>query len=189
MPVAGERVPNALGTVRPKKAVHPEGCHVTSIHYLISKQLVAMVRVRDQIDLAVPRSDVFAYMDEPAHQAEITPSLVRSELIERLPNGGSRAAYTYSFLGVAFKGEVRATTYDPPNRIVFDMQGDLGGEIAWTFTALAKERSRLIYEAVYEVPIPVLQKAAEAVARRYNEREVRTLLANLKDRLETMPTA
>ena len=148
-----------------------------------------MVRVRDQVDLAVPRNDVFAYMDEPAHQAEITPSLVRSELLERLPNGGSRAAYTYSFLGIAFKGEGQATTYDPPNRIVFAMEGDLGGEIAWTFTSLAKERSRLIYEAMYDIPVPVLQKAAEAVARRYNEREVRTLLANLKDRLETAHAA
>lgn len=143
-----------------------------------------MVAVQEQIEISVPRDDVFAYMDAPAHQAEITPSLVRSELIERLPNGGSRAAYTYSFMGIAFEGEVRATTYEPPERIVFAMQGDLEGEIAWTFHALSAAMTRVTYAATYDVPVPVLKKAAEVVARRYNEREVRTLLANLKDRLE-----
>ncbi len=144
-----------------------------------------MVTVQEQIEISVPRDDVFAYMDEPAHQAEITPSLVRSELIERLSNGGSHADYTYSFLGIAFDGEVRATTYQPPEHIVFDMTGDLEGEIAWRFEALNDEATRVTYVATYDIPVPVLKKAAEAVARRYNEREVRTLLANLKDRLET----
>jgi len=148
-----------------------------------------MVTVQEHVDISVPRSDVFAYMDEPVHQAEITPSLVRSELIERLPNGGSRAAYTYSFLGIAFEGEVRATTYQPPERIVFAMSGDLEGEITWTFNALSEAATRVRYTASYAIPVPVLQKAAEAVARRYNEREVRTLLANLKDRLETAHNA
>lgn len=148
-----------------------------------------MVQVEDDIQIQVPRDDVFAYMDEPAHQAEITPSLVRSELLERLPNGGSRAAYTYSFLGIAFEGEVHAITYEPPERIVFAMQGDLEGEIAWTFHALSAAVTRVTYAATYDIPVPVLKKAAEAVARRYNEREVRTLLANLKDRLETAHAA
>lgn len=148
-----------------------------------------MVQVEDTIQIARPHTDVFAFMDAPAHQAEITPSLVRSELIERLPNGGSRAAYTYSFLGIAFEGEVQATTYAPPTRIVFAMSGDLSGEIAWTFESVGDDATRVAYAATYEVPVPVLKKAAEAVARRYNEREVRTLLANLKDRLETKPAA
>ncbi|MES3631225.1 MAG: SRPBCC family protein [Longimonas sp.] len=142
-----------------------------------------MVYVRDQIDIAAPLEDVFAYMDEPAHQADITPSLVESTLIKRLPNGGSHASYVYSFLGVRFKGEVRATTYDPPSHIEFEMEGGLEGQIAWSFKE-HNDGTRVVYEAKYDIPVPVLKKAAEAVAKRYNEREVKTLLANLKDHME-----
>jgi uncharacterized protein YndB with AHSA1/START domain len=91
--------------------------------------------------------------------------------------------------GVRLSGEVRATTYVPPERIEFAMEGDLNGRIWWTFAA-EDGGTRFTYGTEYEVPVPVLQNVAEAFARRYNEREVETLLHNLKDRLEaeTAPT-
>lgn len=147
-----------------------------------------MVYVRNEIDINAPLEEVFAYMDNPAHQADITPSLVKSELIERLPNGGSRASYVYSFLGIKFEGEVQATTYTPNQLIVFDMEGGLEGQIVWTFRE-HDDGTRVIYEAKYEIPLPVLKKVAEAVAKRYNKREVGTLLANLKDQMESQRTS
>ncbi len=143
-----------------------------------------MVRVEKSTHIDGPVEDIFRYMDTPENQAEITPSLVESELIERLPNGGSRASWIYKMAGVKLSGEVRATTYAPPARIEFAMTGDLEGRIWWT---LEDENSgtRFTYGTEYEIPVPVLQNVAEAFARRYNEREVETLLRNLKDRLES----
>jgi uncharacterized protein YndB with AHSA1/START domain len=143
-----------------------------------------MVRIEKSTHIDVPVEDAFRYMDTPSNQAEVTPSLVESELIERLPNGGSRATWAYKMAGVRLEGEVRATTYEPPERIEFAMEGDLTGRIWWTFEA-EDGGTRVTYGTEYEVPVPVLQQVAEAFARRYNEREVETLLRNLKDRLES----
>jgi len=143
-----------------------------------------MVQIEKSTHIDVPVADAFRYMDVPENQAEITPSLVESELIERLPNGGSRATWAYKMTGVRLEGEVRATIYEPRQRIEFAMEGDLEGRIWWTFEA-ENDGTRFAYGTEYEIPVPVIQRVAEAFARRYNEREVETLLRNLKDRLES----
>jgi len=147
-----------------------------------------MLTVREHIDIAAPVDRVFAFMDAPAHQAEITPSLSESVLIERLPNGGSWAHYTYRILGLSFTGEVRATDYVPDERIVWSMEGDLQGTIRWYFEP-SDAGCRIIYAATYQIPGPrLLRPLTRFLVRRYNEREVSTLLHNLKERLESPGT-
>ena len=139
-----------------------------------------MVNVRDHIDLPVPVDRVFDFMDAPAHQARITPSLSTSTLLERLPNGGSRAHYAYRILGVSFSGEVRATNYVPDERIVWSMTGDLQGTLRWYFEPI-DGGCHFTYAATYQVPGPrLLHPLARPLIRRYNEREVQALLHNLK---------
>jgi uncharacterized membrane protein len=147
-----------------------------------------MLTVRDHIDIAAPVERVFDYMDTPAHQATITPSLSESVLLERLPNGGSRARYTYRLLGLSFSGEVHATDYVPNERIVWSMTGDLQGTIRWYVEPL-DPGCRFTYAATYQVPGPrILQSLTRPLARRYNEREIRTLLQNLRERFEAPDT-
>lgn len=139
-----------------------------------------MLTVREHIDLPMPVDRVFDFMDAPAHQARITPSLSTSALLERLPNGGSRAHYVYRILGLSFSGEVRATDYVPNERIVWSMTGDLQGTLRWYFEPI-DGGSRLTYAATYEVPGPsLLRPLARPLIRRYNEREIHALLRNLE---------
>ncbi|MFB6271323.1 MAG: SRPBCC family protein [Salinibacter sp.] len=143
-----------------------------------------MLTVREHIDIAASVGRVFEFMDTPTHQAEITPSLTESTLVERLPNGGSRARYIYRILGLSFSGEVRATDYVPDERIVWSMEGDLQGTIRWYFKS-TEDGCRITYAATYQLPGPrMLRPLVRPLVRRYNEREVRTLLRNLKRRLE-----
>lgn len=143
-----------------------------------------MLTIREHVDIAAPVETVFTFMDTPANQAEITPSLSRSTLVERLPNGGSRAQYSYRILGLSFSGEVRATDYVPDQRIVWSMKGDLTGTIRWYFEP-ANSDCRFTYAATYQIPGPSLvHPLLRPLVRRYNEREVRALLQNLKDRIE-----
>lgn len=139
-----------------------------------------MLTVREHIDLSPPVERVFDFMDAPARQARITPSLSTSTLLERLPNGGSRAHYVYRILGLSFSGEVRATDYVPNERIVWSMTGDLQGTLRWYFEPI-DGGSRLTYAATYEVPGPsLLRPLARPLIRRYNEREIHALLRNLE---------
>jgi uncharacterized membrane protein len=143
-----------------------------------------MLTVREHIDVDAPVEAVFEYMDEPSRQPDITPSLTHSHLLERLPNGGARARYTYTILGLSFSGEVHATDYVPNERIVWTMQGDLKGTIRWYFQPLRDERSRFTYAATYALPGPsFLRPLLKPVVQRYNEREVHTLLRRLDARL------
>ncbi|PSQ97834.1 MAG: SRPBCC family protein [Bacteroidetes bacterium SW_9_63_38] len=148
-----------------------------------------MLTVRDHIDIAASVEKAFAYMDAPAHQTDITPSLTRSSLVERLQNGGSRAAYTYRVVGLSLSGEVRATDYVPNERIIWTMSGALQGTIRWYFAQSNTSHTRFTYAATYALPGPaVLHPVLTPLVRRYNERELARLLRNLKAELENRPS-
>jgi uncharacterized protein YndB with AHSA1/START domain len=147
-----------------------------------------MITVRDHIDISASAEAVFSFLDAPARQPEITPSLTRSTLVERLPNGGSRVEYTYRLFGFSFTGEVRATDYVPSERIVWAMSGDLRGSIRWYVAPREGGTTRFTYAATYAVPGPaLLRRALTPLVRRYNEREVRTILETVRTRLESKP--
>ncbi|WP_336339317.1 SRPBCC family protein [Haloarcula brevis] len=133
--------------------------------------------------LDAPVETVFAFMDEPSNQAAVTPSLTRAERIERLPNAGNRAAYEYTIFGVTCTGEVAASTYEPPERIVYDLSGDLSGRIALRFEP-EDGGTRLTYAVDYEVPGPLPGPLLAPLVRWYNRREVRRLLANVAEAVE-----
>lgn len=142
-----------------------------------------MIEVSDRIRIDAPVEDVFAYMDQPENQPEITPSLTRSETIEELPNGGKRVAYTYTMAGVDLEGRLEALEYEPERHVRWEMTGDLEGEIEWEFEP-EDGATVFSYVARYQIPIPVLDAVVEPFAERYNERELRTTLENLRSRLE-----
>jgi len=141
-----------------------------------------MVGVSDSIVVGATQRAVFEFLDDPQHHVEITPSLVSVEHVEPLDNGGKRAEFVYSIGGVKLTGDLVETTHDPDDRMVFELRGQLNGEIELTFEPV-EEGARVTYSAEYEIPGRVLERVASPFVRRYNEREVRTLLANLKTRL------
>lgn len=144
-----------------------------------------MITVRECLDIDAPVDRVFAYLDTPAHQVRITPSLSESPLLERLPNGGARARYTVRLFGLPFSGEVRATDYVPNERIVWNMTGDLKGTIRW-YLEPTDGGCRFTYAATYQIPGPsLIRSLTRPLIRRYHEREVRALLHNLQARLES----
>lgn len=144
-----------------------------------------MATVTESVYVDAPREAVFDYMDRPEHQPEITPSLTRSETLERLENGGKRVAYTYTMAGVSLEGEVTALDWVEDERIAWRMDGDLEGELEWRFEDEGAG-TRVTYSADYSIPVPVLDAVVEPFVRRYNERELRTTLEDLRTRMETV---
>jgi uncharacterized membrane protein len=143
-----------------------------------------MIEIEETISIDAPVADVFAYMDRPENQLEITPSLTRAETVERLENGGKRVAYTYTMAGVDLDGHIEAVRYEPERRIQWEMTGDLGGEIDWRFEGDG-DGTGITYAAGYEVPGGVLESVVAPFVERYNERELRTTLENLRTRVES----
>jgi len=153
-----------------------------------------MPAVTRSTTLAASPREVFAYLDEPANQAAVTPGIAEAERVERLDNGGNRARYRYEMLGVGLAGTVRATAYVPDERITYAVEGALEGTIDWRFepvdrdgepfdgTPAAAPATRFTYAADYDLPGDVLAAAAAPVARRYNARQVERTLGNLAER-------
>ncbi|AFZ74151.1 SRPBCC family protein [Natronobacterium gregoryi] len=142
-----------------------------------------MVTASDSVTIDAPPEAVFAYLDEPHHHAEVTPSLSDVRNVEPLDDGGKRLEFTYEMAGVGLDGELVQTVHKPPTRHVFEMSGRLEGEIDLEL-AEHDDGSRLTYTGTYDLPGTVLSAVAEPFVRRYNERELQTTLENVKTRLE-----
>jgi carbon monoxide dehydrogenase subunit G len=142
-----------------------------------------MIHLRKQNLVKAPRETVFDYMDDPEHQVEITPSMSEVRRIERIANGGIRAEYIYKMGGIPLKGSVEATEYQPKDRIAFKLTGAIRGEIFWLFEDENGE-TRFTYETKYEIPGKVVERLARPFVEAYNDREMDSVMANLKARLE-----
>ncbi|MFP4484871.1 MAG: SRPBCC family protein [Spirochaetaceae bacterium] len=142
-----------------------------------------MTELSRTIWIDAPVSEVFAFMDEPANQPRITPSMTRIENVERLENGGTGSDYTYRFFGVPFRGSVQALEYRRNKRIVFEVTGAVVGKIRWDFAAKGGG-TEFTYYAQYEMPFPILSNVFRSLISAYNERELDQLTEMLKRIIE-----
>ena len=137
--------------------------------------------VRTVIDR--PPEAVFEYMDVPENQGRISPRLSGVETVGTLDNGGKRATYTYRLFGLSFEGEVRGVVHEPPERIVFELSGDIDGRIEWEFEPV-DGGTRLTYTATYDLGLPwPVRLLLAPVTDRFNRRELEATLRNLADRM------
>lgn len=142
-----------------------------------------MTELSQTIWINAPVEEVFAFMDEPANQPRITPSMTRISQVSRLPNGGTESAYTYRFFGVPFRGGVRTIEYQKNSRIVFELTGGIVGKIRWDFSS-RDDGTEFTYYSQYEMPFPVLSGVFQSLIRAYNEREIDQLTRTLKRVIE-----
>ena len=130
-----------------------------------------------------PPEAVFEYMDVPENQARISPRLSTVETTGTLDSGGKRARYIYRLFGLSFEGDVRGVEHRPPERIVFEMTGDIDGRIEWGFEPV-EGGTRVTYTATYDLGLPpLLDRLLGPLADRFNRRELETTLENLAERL------
>jgi len=150
--------------------------------FVLAALISPMVSVSDSTVVAATPRETFEFLDDPGHHVEVTPSLVGVDGVQPLDNGGKRADFVYSIGGVKLTGELVETTHEPDERMRFELRGQLDGEIELAFEPV-DSGTQVTYSAEYEIPGRVLNRVAAPFVRRYNQREVRTVLANLVTRL------
>lgn len=143
-----------------------------------------MLELSDSVTIDAPVEDVYAFMDDPHNHLTVTPSLADVRDVEPLDDGGKRLAYTFRMAGVTLDGELVEHTHTENERMVFEMRGQLTGEIDLEFEPV-DGGTRLTYTGRYDLPGRVLSAVAEPFVRRYNERELRTTLENVRTHVET----
>lgn len=143
-----------------------------------------MLTASQRIHVDVPVAEVFVFIDDPHNQPVISPSVTQIRNVEPLPDGGKRLEYTYRIAGIPFSGTLETTTYEPEERVVFDMDGGISGRIEWVFEA-SETGTWFEYRAEYTFPIPdLIERLFAPLFDWYNDRELRRTAVNLKTRLE-----
>jgi len=142
-----------------------------------------MASVSESIWIDVPVETAFEYLDDPYNHAEVTPSVTNVQNVERLDNGGKRLDCTYTMAGIGLPTELEQTIHEPNRRMGFDMRSGIDGELELQFVE-SNDGTEVTYSADYEIPGRVVGKVIQPFAVKYNERELRTALENLKQRLE-----
>ncbi|QWC19703.1 SRPBCC family protein [Halorubrum sp. 2020YC2] len=137
----------------------------------------------DSIVVAADPETVFAFLDDPANHAAITPGLTDVRDVEPLDNGGKRLAYTYRMPGIGMDGEIVQTVHEPPGRHVFELRGRLTGTIDLRL-APVDGGTELTYAATYGLPENALTRVGAPVIRRFNERQLRAALENVAARFD-----
>jgi uncharacterized membrane protein len=142
-----------------------------------------MATVSKSITINAPIEKVFKYTTDQTNLPEIWPSLVENKVVERLPNGGTKAQFVYKMAGMRFEGISEDTEFIPNQRVVSKTEGGVESEIIWEYQSEG-EATKVTFRAEYTVPIPLIGKLAEAFIVKLNENEAETILANLKARME-----
>ncbi|OSO97688.1 polyketide cyclase [Halorubrum ezzemoulense DSM 17463] len=132
----------------------------------------------DAIVVAADPESVFAFLDDPANHAAVTPGLTDVRDVEPLANGGKRLSYTYRMAGVGIDGEIVQTLHEPSERHVFELRGRLTGTIDLR-TEPVDRGTELTYAATYGLPENALTRLGAPVVRRFNERQLRAALESV----------
>lgn len=135
--------------------------------------------------------DAFDYLDEPKNHERFTPSLVRSQLINRFEDGMKVVEYTYSLFGIKFEGTLEEVERDEPHKIIFKMTGDITGEIVIEVSEV-EGGTEIRYTGRYDLYANqskdfITRGAGQLLrpfAQRYNDRELRRMMSNIKADLE-----
>ena len=96
---------------------------------------------------------------------------------------GQQYEWTYKMAGLLLRGQSIVVELVPHERAVHQSIGTIGS--TWTLAVEPhQEGTHLTVEVEYAVPVPVLGKLAERLARRRDARDLELSLANVKETLE-----
>jgi carbon monoxide dehydrogenase subunit G len=142
-----------------------------------------MATLSKSIFIQAPVEKVFAFMDNPTNMLQIWPSMVDVRNVKDPGDGRKTYDWTYKMAGMKFDGSSEDTEMVRNERVVTMSKGGIDSKFTWEFVP-ENGGTRVDVKVDYKVPVPVLGKLAEGVIIKQNEREMETLLANLKSVME-----
>jgi uncharacterized membrane protein len=137
---------------------------------------------KNSIVVDAPLYDVFAYVNEPSTLPDWMVGMI--EIRNVLGTGeGQQYDWTFKMVGIQLRGQNVVVEYVPNERAAHQGIGMI--QSLWTNTVEADgDGTKLTIEVEYTIPVPVLGKLAESLTVRRNERDLRSSLLNLKEKLE-----
>lgn len=127
--------------------------------------------------------EVFDYWKDPENRPEVWPSLIEVKDVQELPEGGSSWSWVYKLAGVRFEGKSKNVEFIPNQKIVDVSTKGIESTFTWEFKA-ENEGTRMKMSVEYNIPTPVLGKAAENFVVKQSANEADVVFANMKAMFE-----
>ena len=142
------------------------------------------MRFREEIEVATPLPEAFAYVADFSHAAEWDPGIAESRLLTDDPlRAGSEFAVVAVFRGRRQQFRYTVTTYEENRRVVLEGEGAKARSTDEVVFAAAGAGTRITYEA--DLRLKGLARVAEPFLQGAIEKMGRDALAGLKAALDT----
>lgn len=142
------------------------------------------MRQESTYQLEHPPEVVFSYIDNPDNISKISPTIKSSKGVERSENGGWVVEIEYKVLNDIASGKTNMMPeeYEENERIRYSIDDDISGYIDWYFEE-EDGGTLFTHEVEYEVEIPVPKFFVNTVGKKLAEREINSVVSNIKDGL------
>jgi len=121
---------------------------------LIRTGVIRRPEINLTIEIAAPRSAVWAYASDIARQPEWMHEMKRVEMLTPPPvQPGSRGRATVRIVGISTTDDVVITQFDPPSTFAIRHEGKFVGEGLLRFTAIDESRTRIDWMEYLRPPL------------------------------------
>jgi len=121
---------------------------------LIRTGVIRRPEINLTIEIAAPRSAVWAYASDIARQPEWMHEMKRVEMLTPPPvQPGSRGRATVRIFGISTTDDVVITQFDPPSTFAIRHEGKFVGEGLLRFTAIDESRTRIDWMEYLRPPL------------------------------------
>lgn len=145
-----------------------------------------MQKMRKSVDIKVPVERVYEFVTTPTNLPSVWPSMIEVSNVQSRTAGWHSFDWVYKMAGIKFHGHAEPQKVEPNKFVEMRNESGIPSTFRWTYEARGGS-TLLTVEVEYDIPTPLVGKIAESILVKINERELDTLLHNLKAMLE--PTA
>lgn len=142
-----------------------------------------MKKIEKRVFVEAPVERVFEFVVDPNNLLSVWPSLIEVKNVKVEPSGAHSFDWTYKMVGLRFHGHADATEVEKNRRVVTKNEGGIPSTFEWLY-ASKDSGTEITLRVDYELPNKALDKLAEPIVGRLNEREAETLLHNIKAVME-----
>lgn len=144
-----------------------------------------MAKLHKSVTINAPIEKIYEFMDDPRHLPEIWPSMIEVKDVEPATAGGYNFAWVYKMAGVRFEGASETTEHETNKHTTTKSTKGIQSRFDWEYKK-HNGGTEVDLDVEYTIPVPLVGKLAEAFIVKQNEHEADTMLANLKDLMETV---
>ena len=143
-----------------------------------------MKKIKRTIQIKAPVQRVYDFLTQPTNLTSIWPNMVSVSNVVPSKGGAHDFDWEFKMVGFHFKGHAKTEEAQPGKLVRLRNEAGIPSTFLWTYEGLDGAGTRLSLDLEYTIPAPVIGKLAEVLVAKMNERDIDTLLANLKDVME-----